>query len=276
MRRSGAVALLAVAFALAPAAARGDVAGCRQVYESQRYEQAAAACAEVAADPAATRRDLTTAWEVIGMANLVLGRTSVARAAFCQALAADPRYRPTDPIYPARFVAVFESVRQAGCTPPVRLDVEPEQRGGVVAAMRVRVAGAAPEGSQAVVWYRHPGEGRWRRAAAAVQDGVSAVDLPRLDLRQRELEYYVTLTTANAQTVARAGTPDYARRLLLFGVTPGGGGAGGGEARPLWRRSWVWWTAGGVVLTTVVVSVALAARGGGGAPHGSFGTVRLP
>jgi hypothetical protein len=268
---------LGVVLAAAPAAAGGaDVRACRQAYEGQRYEQAAALCTEVAGDPAAPRAAITAAWELIGMANLVLGRTPVARAAFCQALAADPRHRPSDPIYPARFVAVFDAVRAAGCAPALRLETEPEQRAGVLVAVRVRVRGEPPEGSQAVVWYRHPGEAGYRRGSAAATGGAAVVEIPGLDLRRREVELYVTLTTDAGRALARSGTPDRPRRLLIFGVTPGSDGGPGGPATPLWRRGWVWWTAGGIVLTTVVVSVALSARGGGGAPHGTLGTLTLP
>ncbi|HEY3359619.1 MAG TPA: hypothetical protein VGQ83_40590 [Polyangia bacterium] len=270
----GAFVALAVSLEAAPAAA-ADLAGCRRAYEEQRYELAADLCADVAGDPAATRTAAATGWEVAGMAHLVLGHVPMARAAFCQALTVDPRHRPSDPIYPPRFVAVFEGVRQAGCIPPVRLDPEPLPRGGVLAGVRVRLIGGAPGGGRVVVWYRHPGEARWRHAAAPVQAGATSVELPGLNLRERELEYYVTLLGERARALARAGTPDHPRRVLLFGVTPGDG-AGGvpGGAPPIWRRGWVWWVVGGVVLTTVVVSVA--ASRGGETPRGSLGTLPLP
>jgi len=281
MRRSLALALAVALGAAAPARAETDPAACRKAYDGQRYDQVASICAEVIVDPTASQAAVLTAWEVIGMANLVVGRTGLARAAFCQALAVSPHYRPSDPIYPARFVAVFEAVRQGGCAVPLRVAAEPRMRGAVL-TIGVRLDGSLTAGSRAVVWFRREGATLWQRATAPAQIGVTPVELTGVNLRAAELEYYVTVVTESDRTLARCGAPDQPRRLARLSAVaptpparePARPSAPGGPS--FWRRTWVYWAVGAAALATVIAVSAGVAVGGSETPTGTLGVQKLP
>jgi hypothetical protein len=275
-RRLAAIgAALWLAALAAPAAARVDVQSCKRAYEDQRFEEALQLCGRLAREPLSERTEVTGALEVVGMANLVLGREKPAKAAFCQLLDGDPDYRPTDPIYPQRFVAVFDAVHASGCVPPLRLEIENASR-RTQAAVRLRAPGTLPTVSRIGVFYRQAGDKRWRRELAA-SAALVTIELPKVSLTDGEVEVFAAVLVDDDHAVARAGTLDRPLRLARLART-----AVPPPSRrapidvPLWKRTWFWWAVAGVAATVVIVSVSVAATRSEG-PGGSLGPpIQLP
>jgi hypothetical protein len=267
-------AFLAAVAILAPAAAGADLGVCKKAYEEQRFEEAVPVCAKLAREPLSERGDVSAALEVMGMANLVLGRERPARAAFCQLLAAEPDYRPSDPIYPQRFVAVFDATKKAGCGLVLRLDVEAASY-RTRAAVRLRTRGPLPAVSRLGVFYRQAGDKRWRRELATVA-GSTTVELPRVSLADGEVEVFAAVLVDDDHAVARAGTVDRPLRLArLARTTLPDAPTRAPRDVPIWRRAWFWWTVAGIAATVVIVSASVAATRSDG-PGGTLGTLQLP
>jgi hypothetical protein len=269
-----AAALFAAAL-LAPAPAGADLAACKKAYEDQRFEEALPLCGKVAREPMAERHEVTAALEVVGMASLVLGRDRPARTAFCQLLVTDPEHRPTDPIYPQRFVAVFDATRKAGCGPMLRLEMESASH-RTQAAVRLRARGPLPAVSRLGVFYRQAGDKRWRRELAMTT--VSAtVELPRVSLADADVEVFATVLVDDDHAVARAGSVDRPLRLARVARTtlPDEPPVRPSRDVPIWKRAWFWWAVAGVAATVVIVSVSVAATRSDGA-GGTLGSIQLP
>ncbi len=277
MSRTPITAPLAAAVALAallvPAAAAADLAACKRAYEDQRFEEALPLCSKVAREPLSARADVTTAFEVIGMANLVLGRDRPARAAFCQLLGGDPDYRPTDPIYPQRFVAVFDAVRKAGCGPALRLEIESAAY-RTHAAVRLHAKGELPAVARFGVFYRQAGDKHWRRQLATTARSA-VVDLPRVSLADGDVEVFATVLIDDDHAVARAGTADRPLRLARLARALPAGPATAPRDVPVWTRAWFWCVVAGVAATVVIVSASVAATRPSG-PGGTLEPIQLP
>jgi hypothetical protein len=267
-----AAAVAAVAL-VAPSVARADLAACKKAYDDQSFDEVQRICGAVAREPLAERAEVTTALEVMGMASLVLGRERPARVAFCQLLVVEPGYRPTDPIYPQRFVAVFDATRSGGCPPALRLEIEAasvRER----AAVLVRVKGTLPAVSRIGVFYRRAGDKRWRRELAPGAQSAT-VELPKASLAEGGVEVFATILIDDDYAVARAGTADRPLRLARLVQVPVIPPRPERRSTPVWQRSWFWWTVAGVAATVVIVSASVVAGGSHG-PRGSLDTLHLP
>ena len=265
---------LAVLALLAPAAAAADLASCKKAYEDQRFEEAVPLCAKVAREPLSERGHVTAALEVIGMASLVLGRERPARAAFCQLLAAEPEHRPTDPIYPQRFVAVFDATRKAGCGVALRLDLDPASY-RAQPAVRLRARGPLPAVSRYGVFYRQAGDKHWRRVLATTAASVT-VELPKVSLADGEVEVFAAVLVDDDHAVARAGTADRPVRLArVLRTTLPDAPTRAPRDVPIWKRAWFWWTVAGIAATVVIVSVSVATTRSNG-PGGTLEPIQLP
>jgi hypothetical protein len=267
-------AALAVAALLAAAPAGADLAACKRAYEEQRFEEALPLCAKVAREPLSAQAEVTASLEVLGMANLVLGRERPARTAFCQLLGGDPKHRPTDPIYPQRFVAAFDATRKAGCGVALRVEIEPASY-RAHAAVRIRVQGPLPTVSRYGVFYRQVGDKHWRRQLATTAPAV-VVELPRVSLADADVEVFAAVLVDDDHAVARAGTADRPLRLarVVRATIPEPPARSPREA-PFWKRAWFWWTVAGVAATVVIVSASVAATRSSG-PGGSLEPIQLP
>jgi hypothetical protein len=268
---------LAAAVLLAPVPARAEVSSCKKAYEDQRFDEALQVCGKVAREPLSERPEVTAALEVVGMANLVLGRERPARVAFCQLLLGDPDYRPSDPIYPQRFVAVFDATRKAGCGPVLRLELDDASH-HKRAAVRVRTRGPLPAVYRIGVFYRHVGDKQWRRELTPTVPSAT-VNLSKVSLADGDVEVVAAVLVDDDYAVARAGTVDRPRRLARW--TPREAPlpprrAPERERVPLWKRTWFWWAVAGVAATVIVVSASVAATRSNG-PGGTLGPpLQLP
>jgi hypothetical protein len=274
MRTVVGLLLLAVA-ATASAQGKADLAACRRTYDEQQPEKAVSLCVEAAEDPGAGRATIAAAWEIAGMAQLLLDQQAPARASFCQVITADPRHRPTDPSYNARMMAVFDAVRASGCTPPVRLEIERTTGGGKV-DLRIRVKGLAPGGARLEVRFRETGEPKWQSAsAAAAQTDAVTLSLPSAALEGRDLEYHVLLLSGE-RTLARAGTPDDPWRISQAKPRVGGGTSGGPGFWGWVKNHKVLTIAISTVVVAAIVVVPTVVSTRSESPHGSLGTFQLP
>jgi hypothetical protein len=273
-RRSLVLAAVLAAALVAPTPARAELTACKKAYEDQRFEEVLQLCAKVAREPLSERAEVTTAFEVMGMASLVLGRERPARAAFCQLLAGDPEYRPTDPIYPQRFVAVFDATRKSGCGPLLRLEIEDASR-RTSPAVKLRARGTLPAVSRVGVFYRQAGAKHWRRELA-VSGASTTVELPKASLAEGEVEVFAAILVDDDHAVARAGTADRPLRLARWAPRqPPPPTRHAPHDVPLWKRTWFWWAVAGVAATVIVVSASVAATRSNG-PGGTLPPLQMP
>jgi tetratricopeptide (TPR) repeat protein len=265
---------LALALAIgteARANGRDPIALARVHYGAQRYVEAIQALQSgLAREHAMSTSARVDAYEILGLANLVLGHENRAREAFRRLLALSPSHRLREPSGSPKLFRFFEAVRSG---PPAPLRFEGLSVAGLVAGktalFTVRLK-RAPAAARVWVHYRARGQAGWQRlqlvgGPVRYRAALTAPGAPRGAV----LQFYFE---AIDHTDGRLGGLGSADSPLERSVQPAPEATSG---QALYRRWWFWSAIGAALVTGATVGIVLGTRS---TPEGNLppGRIQLP
>lgn len=255
------------------------LAGARQAYLNMDYEKVVHLTRAPSSDPDLPRARRVEALELLGLSQLILGRSDEARRSFQTLLALEPAHKLRDPSGSPKLQRFFETVRQevgAAPSPGEELKVVPEApslklRAGSTLQLRARLSGAEVGGAsiQAMLRWRTSRVSTWSGAPMTLEgDRLTARLLLPPSEQRYKLLYQVILRSQAGNLLARVGS---SKKPLELSVAPGQLSS----ARPVWKRWWFWTVIGAVVVGGVTTGAVLLTREG--APQGNLepGVVQL-
>lgn len=254
----------------------GRLERARKHYGDQEYEQVIRSLTPVVQSPLATISDKVAAYELLGLAYLILGDHARARSAFENLLGLDPGHELHDPSGSPKLKRFYESVKESfvpGYRARAKVSLEHAAPRRAVAGRRVEFAASVVRGhgnvaSVALRWRRGglltyrsvPLRGDGRRLAAEFV-------LPA-DSSPYKLEYYLEARGEDGAALARVGSPG---RPLSVRV---GAGRRTGDGPSILSRWWFWTAVGVVVVGGVTAGVVVSQSDK--APSGTLGpTIQL-
>jgi tetratricopeptide (TPR) repeat protein len=265
--------LLTAALLLLPAlgAARNpDLDEGRRLFQQVEYEKAVAALKR-ALQGALAREERIEATLLLAKAYRGLDRPGDVRAALRELLKIDPGYRLSPDREPPSLIAVLERVREEMRRPeppaPARIEHVPVRVGyaGLGVTLKATIANLRPE-HRARVHYRRIGQLRYETVNLARREGDHFVaTIPGTSLAPQAtdylVEYYLSVTDALGEVVARAGSEERPFTLRVVAPARPAAPVPALDQAPSWHRRYFWvWLAVGVVVVGGAVGAGLAAR----------------
>lgn len=264
------------------------LAEARELLDHQDYRRVLRAAEPLAEDEAIPLRARLSAFELVGVASLLLRRQDDAQAAFEALLRLDPGYTLGDASYPPRIGEFLEMVRQSlGPGEEVPVTAVGEVPRSMVAGQELEVAVELGEGrarvDRVVLLFREgPDEDYRERPMECGADGGACV--AEVEAAAGDFDLYVEARAPSGQRLGGIGTATEPLRVAVAEAAgPGGGREPGrvgepGEGEPF-HRTWWFWTIIGVGAAALVAGGVTAGVLLAEPPEpspGTMGTVHLP
>jgi tetratricopeptide (TPR) repeat protein len=263
------VAALASSASLA-AAESPDLEAGRQLFRQVEYEKATEALQRaLRADP--PREAKIEVYLLLAKAYRALGRSDEAVGAFRSLLQLDPAFRLSPEREPPSLIELFERARRQESPPeralPPKIIHSPVRRGygGLGVSLHAEILHLRPE-HRAQVFFRQIGQIQYQSLDFTRREGSHFVaTIPGAELKRRVddylLEYYLAVTDAIGEVLARVGSEDKPLTMRVVLITRPSPKQATVEPPPPWyRRHWWIWVAVGVVVVGSAVTAATLAR----------------